>query len=67
MLAQHGLTIKLLDGPVGAASGLKMSYAGITKGLTALAAAMMLAATRFGAASDQAAELAESQPGPPRG
>ncbi|MGI4946175.1 MAG: DUF1932 domain-containing protein [Janthinobacterium lividum] len=62
LLAQHGLTVKLLDGPVGAASGLKMSYAGITKGLTALAAAMMLSATRFGAASDLAAELAESQP-----
>ena len=62
LLAQYGLTVKLLDGPVGAASGLKMSYAGITKGLTALAAAMMLSATRFGAASDLAAELADSQP-----
>lgn len=62
LLAGHGLTIKLLDGPVGAASGLKLSYAGITKGLTALAAAMMLLATRFGAASDLAAELADSQP-----
>ena len=61
LLAQHGLTVKLLDGPVGAASGLKMRYAGITKGLTALAAAMMLSATRFGAASDLAAELADSQ------
>ncbi len=62
LLAQHGLTIKLLDRPVGAASGLKMSYAGITKGLTALTAAMMLSASRFGAASDRAAELVESQP-----
>lgn len=60
--ARHGLTVKLLDGPVGAASGLKMSYAGITKGLTALAVAMMLAATRFGAAPDLAAELEDSQP-----
>ena len=39
-----------------------MSYAGITKGLTGLAAAMMLAATRFGAAPSLAAELADSQP-----
>jgi hypothetical protein len=39
-----------------------MSYAGITKGLTALGAAMMLGATRAGCASDLAAELAESQP-----
>lgn len=62
VLAQHGLQVKDLRGPVGAASGLKMSYAGITKGLTALASAMMLAATRFGAAPALAAELAESQP-----
>ncbi len=61
-LRQHGLTLTVLDGPVGAASGLKMSYGGITKGLTALAAAMMLAATRFGAADQLAAELAASQP-----
>jgi L-threonate 2-dehydrogenase len=61
-LAQHGLTVKVLDGPIGAASGLKMSYGGITKGITALASAMMLAATRFGAAEELAAELAESQP-----
>ena len=62
MLAQHGLRVGDLHGPVGAASGLKMSYAGITKGLTALASAMMLAATRFGAAPALAAELAASQP-----
>ena len=36
--------IRLLDGPLTAASALKMSYAGITKGFTALGAAMMLAA-----------------------
>ena len=56
-----GIPVKLLSGPIGAASGLKMSYAGITKGSTALAAAMMLAATRFGAADDLRAELAASQ------
>jgi 3-hydroxyisobutyrate dehydrogenase-like beta-hydroxyacid dehydrogenase len=57
-----GIPVKLLSGPVGAASGLKMSYAGITKGTTALVSAMMLAATRFGAADDLLAELAASQP-----
>ncbi len=62
VLAQHGLRVSDLAAPVGAASGLKMSYAGITKGLTGLAAAMMLAATRFGAAPSLAAELADSQP-----
>ena len=63
VLAEHGLVGEAIGtGPIGAASGLKMSYAGITKGLTGLAAAMLLAATRFGAAPDLAAELAESQP-----
>jgi L-threonate 2-dehydrogenase len=61
-LARHGLQVKLLDGPIGTASGLKMSYGGMTKGLAALAAAMILAATRFGAAAELATELAESQP-----
>jgi putative dehydrogenase len=62
ILAQHGIRVTDLHAPLGAASGLKMSYAGITKGLTALTAAMMLAATRFGAAPALAAELAASQP-----
>ena len=38
-----------------------MSYAGITKGFTALGAAMMLAAAREGSAEALHAELAESQ------
>ena len=62
VLAEHGLEIRVLAGPVGAASALKMSYAGITKGFTALGAAMMLAATRAGAAEDLKRELAASQP-----
>ncbi len=62
VLGEHGLQVKVLAGPIGAASGLKMSYAGITKGLTALASAMMLAATRFGADADLRAELETSQP-----
>jgi 3-hydroxyisobutyrate dehydrogenase-like beta-hydroxyacid dehydrogenase len=57
-----GLDIRLIEGPVGAASALKMSYAGITKGLTALASTMMLAATRAGAAEALHAELSQSQP-----
>jgi 3-hydroxyisobutyrate dehydrogenase-like beta-hydroxyacid dehydrogenase len=62
VLRDHGLDVQVTPGPVGAASALKMSYAGITKGLTALAAAMMLAATRAGAAEGLQAELARSQP-----
>jgi 3-hydroxyisobutyrate dehydrogenase-like beta-hydroxyacid dehydrogenase len=60
-LEAHGLKVPVLDGPVGAASALKMCYAGITKGTTALASAMFLAATRAGAAAALHAELAESQ------
>lgn len=61
-LNEAGLTVRVLDGPLTAASALKMSYAGITKGLTALGTAMLLAATRGGSAEALKAELAESQP-----
>lgn len=61
-LAAYGLSIKLLEGPIGAASALKMSYAGITKGLSGLGAAMLLAANREGAAEALRAELQDSQP-----
>ncbi|HEU5017269.1 MAG TPA: DUF1932 domain-containing protein [Pseudolabrys sp.] len=60
-LNEHGLVVRVLDGPLTAASALKMSYAGITKGFTALGAAMMLAATRAGAADALKVELADSQ------
>jgi putative dehydrogenase len=62
VLNDYGLIVRVLDGPLTAASALKMSYAGITKGFTALGAAMMLAATRGGSAEALQAELAESQP-----
>jgi 3-hydroxyisobutyrate dehydrogenase-like beta-hydroxyacid dehydrogenase len=61
-LGDLGLDLRVIDGPVGAASALKMSYAGINKGFTALGAAMALAATRAGAEQALRAELAESQP-----
>src|SRR5262249_56177852 len=44
-LSEFGVPFPPLDGPVGAASALKMSYAGITKGFTAVAVAMALGAT----------------------
>jgi putative dehydrogenase len=53
VLEQYGLNMPVQPGPIGAASAMKMSYAGITKGFTALGAAMMLALK---------AELASSQP-----
>jgi 3-hydroxyisobutyrate dehydrogenase-like beta-hydroxyacid dehydrogenase len=59
-LAECGLDVRDLKGPIGAASGLKMSYAGITKGMTAIASAMMLASERFGAGPALHAELGDS-------
>ncbi|CCD94906.1 conserved hypothetical protein [Bradyrhizobium sp. ORS 375] len=61
-LGQLGLDLRVIDGPVGAASALKMSYAGISKGLTGLGAAMVLAAVRVGAADALRDELALSAP-----
>lgn len=61
-LGDHGLRVARLDGEVGAAKALKLSYAGITKGLTAIAAAMVLAAERAGAGEALKRELAASQP-----
>jgi len=61
-LKDYGLDIRVLEGPLTAASALKMSYAGITKGTQALGAVMMLAATRGGTADALFAELKSSQP-----
>jgi putative dehydrogenase len=60
-LRQYGLDIRVLDGEMSAASALKMSYAGITKGTQAIGAAMMLAASRAGSADALFAELSSSQ------
>jgi 3-hydroxyisobutyrate dehydrogenase-like beta-hydroxyacid dehydrogenase len=61
-IKDYGIDWRIIDGPIGAASGLKMSYAGITKGTTAIAAAMLLGAARFGCAEALIAELSASQP-----
>jgi 3-hydroxyisobutyrate dehydrogenase-like beta-hydroxyacid dehydrogenase len=60
-LRDYGLDIRVLDGALSAASALKMSYAGITKGTQAIGAAMMLAATRAGSADALFKELQGSQ------
>jgi len=60
-LRQFGLDIRVLDGAMSAASALKMSYAGITKGTQAIGAAMMMAASRAGSADALFAELSSSQ------
>ena len=61
-LSGYGVAFEVLDGPLGAASALKMSYGGITKGVTAIGAAMALAATRAGSAAGLRRELELSQP-----
>jgi L-threonate 2-dehydrogenase len=62
VLTAHGLDIRVLDAPIGAASALKMSFAGITKGVTAVATAMTLAAVRVGAHNELHRELADREP-----
>ena len=62
VLQEYGLNTPVQEGPIGAASAMKLSYAGFTKGFTALGAAMMLAATRAGTADALIAEMTVSQP-----
>jgi putative dehydrogenase len=61
VLSEYGLDVRVLEGPVGAASALKMAYAGISKGHVAIFAAMVLAASRSGSAEALRKELAESE------
>ena len=63
VLGEYGLDVRVLDGAVGAASALKMCYAGINKGVAALASAMILAAARSGATEALYQEMSESLPG----
>lgn len=62
VLKDFGLDVRIVEGPVGAASALKMSYAGIVKGLAGIGSAMVVAATKAGAADALHDELALSQP-----
>jgi 3-hydroxyisobutyrate dehydrogenase-like beta-hydroxyacid dehydrogenase len=62
VLRTLGLDLRRIDGPIGAAAALKMSYAGINKGMVAIGAAMLLAASRSGASTGLYQELEESLP-----
>ncbi|MEE7503440.1 DUF1932 domain-containing protein [Methylobacterium mesophilicum] len=62
VLRDLGLDLRVCPGDIGAASSLKMSYAGLNKGLTALAALVIGAAARAGAGAALLAELAENEP-----
>jgi L-threonate 2-dehydrogenase len=62
VLRDYGLDLRLIEAGIGEASALKMGYASLTKGLTAIGASMMEAAMASGIAPALQAELAASQP-----
>jgi len=61
-LRDYGLDVRPMEGTIGSASALKLSYASLTKGLTALGAVMMLGAERAGVTAALSSELDASQP-----
>jgi 3-hydroxyisobutyrate dehydrogenase-like beta-hydroxyacid dehydrogenase len=62
-LAEHGLDVRVIEGDVGRASGLKMCYGALTKGLQALGTELLVAARALGVEagleSEQRGTLAE--------
>ena len=62
-LGESGLDIRVIGDEVGQASGLKLCYAALTKGLTALATELLVAGEALGLAEPLRAELQASQPG----
>src|SRR5438105_3864248 len=58
-LGEFGLDIRVLDGDVGQASGLKMCYAAMTKGVQALGAELLVAARLLGVEDTLLAEQSE--------
>jgi len=60
-LKNLGLDLRWIGSEIGQASALKMGYGGFTKGLMALATALMVSARRAGVAEALEAELASSQ------
>ncbi len=61
-LVGEALDVRDIGGPEGRASALKMCYASFTKGTTALATELLVAAERLGVSAELRAELAESAP-----
>lgn len=62
VLNEYGLNVRCLEGPVGTASALKMAYAGITKGLIAVASSMIINAERAAVTDALKRELGSSAP-----
>jgi len=61
-LGAYGLGVRVLDGPVGQASGFKMCYGALTKGVQALGTELLVAARLLGLDEALAAEQRESVP-----
>jgi len=61
-LTELPLDVRVLDGEIGQASALKMCYAALTKGLTALLTESMVTADAVGVTEAFVAELTDSQP-----
>lgn len=59
---EAGLAHRIIEGGIGAASALKMCYGALTKGRTALLAAIVSAAEKAGIGAELYAELTVSQP-----
>jgi 3-hydroxyisobutyrate dehydrogenase-like beta-hydroxyacid dehydrogenase len=62
ILGEYGLDVRVIGLQVGQASGLKMCYASLTKGLTALATQALTAGQALGLSEALTGELRESQP-----
>ena len=60
-LVGTGLDVRALEGGIGAASAIKMCYASLTKGLTAIATQSFTAAARNGVAEALIVEMESSQ------
>lgn len=60
-LREAGLDVRLLGNEVGEASAVKMCYAALTKGTTAIATELLVAARKLGVYDALVAELGESQ------
>jgi 3-hydroxyisobutyrate dehydrogenase-like beta-hydroxyacid dehydrogenase len=61
-LANHGLDVRVIGDEIGQASGLKMCYGALTKGLTALGTELLVAAKRLGLEDVLRAEQQQSIP-----
>lgn len=62
-LRDYGLDIRVIGDEIGQASGLKMCYAALTKGLTAIGTELLIAAHELGLDAPLEAELTNSQSG----